>query len=454
MKLKLPFALTCALLIGSLPPGLAHAEEPTPAPGTLELGIFGGLFFPDDDHVLVEPGITQRSLSNPSPDFGLRGTFFLSHFFALEAEGALMPSSVDGGGDGLVYGVRGHILLQVPNQITPFVVFGAGVLGINSSSTDALGDDEDAALHWGVGAKLALNEALSVRLDGRHIISPALNRDAGLLSHFEGLLGLSVALGQTNPDPDGDGIEGDADLCPDTAGIAPRGCPDADGDGFDDTIDKCPADAGIAPDGCPPKDEDGDGVPDTDDACPAQAGLEALGGCPDGDSDGIPDGQDACPATAGVAPDGCPPPPPDTDGDGIIDADDKCPNEAETKNEFRDEDGCPDEIPQEVKRFTGVIENITFRSGSARLRPSSFRTLRKVADVLKEYPSVHIEIDGHTDNTGDHDKNVELSKARAQAVKNYLVDKAGVEADRLKVDGFGPDQPVASNDTRAGRASG
>lgn len=458
MGRKTSLGLSLAVLLGMAGPAFSQDEVSGPAPGTFEVGVFGGVFIPSDDHQLFEGTLMQRTLDSPAPDFGLRAAFFMSPYFALEAEGAFMPVSVDAGGSGLAYGLRVHLLFQIPNTVTPFILGGTGALGIDSSPTDALGNDLDAEFHWGLGAKMALTDQFLVRVDGRHIVAPA-NENltsgiaSGITSHFEALLGVSMAFGGvSNPDPDGDGILNDADRCPNEPGPAPRGCPDADGDGVDDTVDQCPDSPGPAPSGCPPKDSDGDGIPDTEDACPDVAGVASAQGCPDADGDGIADGKDACADTPGVAPDGCPPGPADADGDGIPDDADKCPAEAETMNEFRDEDGCPDEVPDEVKRFTGVIQNINFQTGSARLRRSSFPTLKKVADVLNNYPSIHLEIDGHTDNTGDHDANVELSKSRAQAVKNYLVNKLGIAEDRLKVDGFGPDQPTASNDTPAGRA--
>jgi OmpA-OmpF porin, OOP family len=62
-----------------------------------------------------------------------------------------------------------------------------------------------------------------------------------------------------------------------------------------------------------------------------------------------------------------------------------------------------------------------------------------------------VVIEGHTDNVGNRDANVRLSKARAEAVRNYLISK-GITRNRLTTVGLGPDQPVASNDTPEGRA--
>src|SRR5690606_4629906 len=129
---------------------------------------------------------------------------------------------------------------------------------------------------------------------------------------------------------------------------------------------------------------------------------------------------------------------------------DKCPNEAENKNGFEDADGCPDQIPDAVKKFTGVIKGIEFETGKSEIRAISAPVLEKAAAVLVQYPTLRVRVVGHTDNVGSHATNVALSKRRAEAVKAYLM-KRGVEAARVETHGEGPDSPVSSNATRAGR---
>ena len=164
---------------------------------------------------------------------------------------------------------------------------------------------------------------------------------------------------------------------------------------------------------------------------------------------------DACQTEPGLRSDdpkknGCPPPK-DTDGDGIFDDVDKCPNEPETFNGYQDEDGCPDEVPAALKKFTGVIEGINFKTGSADITKNSNVVLDKVVQVLTDYPDVRIEISGHTDNVGKPEFNRELSQKRADAVKQYLINK-GIKPERLTAVGFGLEKPIADNKTAAGKA--
>ncbi|MBU0917436.1 OmpA family protein [Aquabacterium parvum] len=94
---------------------------------------------------------------------------------------------------------------------------------------------------------------------------------------------------------------------------------------------------------------------------------------------------------------------------------------------------------------------VEFEAGSAVLRPEGLKILDEMALALSQLQGKRIEVIGHTDSLGHRPGNISLSLARAQAVKSYLVGK-GLAAERLQTSGMGPDQPVASNDTEAGRA--
>jgi len=145
----------------------------------------------------------------------------------------------------------------------------------------------------------------------------------------------------------------------------------------------------------------------------------------------------------------------DSDGDGIMDGDDKCPTKPETLNGFDDNDGCPDSKPLTEKPIKKgqkiVLGGVVFESGKATLKPESEAVLDQAYETLVSYPKMVVEISGHTDNVGRRSFNKRLSEARAQAVKDYLVAK-GIDASRMKIYGYGPDRPIATNRTEEGRA--
>ncbi|MEX1189358.1 MAG: OmpA family protein [Bacteroidia bacterium] len=97
-----------------------------------------------------------------------------------------------------------------------------------------------------------------------------------------------------------------------------------------------------------------------------------------------------------------------------------------------------------------VLNNIFFDFDKATLRPSSFRSLSTLLNMMKRYPDMSIEISGHTDNVGTNDYNQKLSENRANVVKEYLV-RNGISPKRIGAYGRSFRQPIASNDTNEGR---
>lgn len=168
----------------------------------------------------------------------------------------------------------------------------------------------------------------------------------------------------------------------------------------------------------------------------------------DRDGDGIPDRDDQCPRVPGDPPTGCPP---DKDGDKIPDSVDACPSEAETRNGFEDDEGCPDLVPDEFADLAGILEGINFDSDKDVIKSESRPILDRAVEVLQKFPSVRIEISGHTDSKGDYEHNMDLSRRRAESVKKYLIE-AGVVDTRIETRGAGPNEPIATNDTSEGRA--
>lgn len=181
----------------------------------------------------------------------------------------------------------------------------------------------------------------------------------------------------------------------------------------------------------------------------------------DSDRDGVYDYLDKCPGTpAGVKVDrdGCPL---DSDGDGVPDYLDKCP---ETPAGVKvDQDGCPPPVvqkivPQAAKPMEAAIVekgrvtlNVEFDFDKSIVKKKYHEEIAKLAAVMKKYPDLKITVEGHTDNVGGLIYNEKLSLRRADAVKNYLATKFGIEASRLNAKGYGEIRPIASNATKEGR---
>ena len=414
-----------------------------PERNTFELGAFGGVFVPGGSaHELFDARRQLASLMDGdpatqwwkpyravAPEVGARVAWYPLSMIGGELEGGAMPTRilVDGrpADRAILFNFRGHVIGQLPFwRVAPFVLVGGGAIG----TTGALGNDIDQSMHFGGGVKVFLSHRTLLRLDVRDVVAARRKVDAGAISYPEVLLGVSTVLGRKPP--------------------ARRPDKDSDGDGFLDRSDACPYEPGIAPDGCPERDRDGDGFLDSRDACPDVPGI-APDGCPerDRDGDGFLDSRDACPDVPGVAPDGCPIP--DTDSDGFLDDVDKCPREPETRNGYRDEDGCPDEVPRGLP--IGVIRGIYFDLDKDTIKPRSRPVLDRAVEVFNQHPSIRFEISGHTDSTGGLEYNRDLSRRRAESVRRYLVER-GIDGSRITTRGAGPDEPLDTNRTPAGRA--
>lgn len=367
-----------------------------------------------------------------------------------------------------------------------FIATGAGIQWVNVSRDSEAYDPgiNDRALYRnpstdfvanaGPGLILHLAGPVHLRTDLRwygSFGSDATEEYPDTFQNLEWNLGFDLRQ-EDPPDRDGDGILDRDDACRDDPedhdGFEDEdGCPelDNDADGLVDARDRCPLDAEDRDafqddDGCPENDNDEDGLSDRRDECPDDAEdfdrFRDDDGCPDRDNDGdrIPDSKDRCPDEAenvnGIQDmDGCPED--DSDFDGIPDKKDRCPAEPETANDYQDEDGCPDEIPKAVQKFTGVIRGITFETNKAVIRPSSEPTLEEALGVLQQFPDVRLEVQGHTDDVGAEDFNLDLSQRRAEAVVAWFVSR-GVDPARLRAVGFGETRPIAENDTDAGKA--
>src|SRR5260370_1405106 len=101
----------------------------------------------------------------------------------------------------------------------------------------------------------------------------------------------------------------------------------------------------------------------------------------------------------------------------------------------------------------GLIANMSdvlFKSGSFELLPGARERLAKISGIVLAYPSLHLQVEGHTDSVGGDDYNQQLSEHRAEAVRDYLVQQ-GISAPSIEAKGFGKTEPIASNETPEGR---
>jgi outer membrane protein OmpA-like peptidoglycan-associated protein len=97
-------------------------------------------------------------------------------------------------------------------------------------------------------------------------------------------------------------------------------------------------------------------------------------------------------------------------------------------------------------------DSVTFDVGSYTINPTFRATLDTIAENLRKYPNSLIDVYGHTDSTGTYEFNQRLSEQRAQSVANYLQSR-GIADARIRWQGFGETQPVASNETEIGRST-
>ena len=399
-------------------------------------------------------------------------------------------------------GLRGQPLLILGGRIGSFVYSADVGPELRPAQTFA-NVGQGTRLTWGTGAGVLLaEEKLQVGLEvlGGIVMEDIQRRTSNVEVLLGGkyragpiVLGLAAGPGLTSgigtpdarvvlsagfspeleekKDSDRDGIYDDQDACPETPGSASddpakHGCPlDSDEDGILDDDDACPEKKGVASKdpkkhGCPvpqrPADTDGDSIANAQDACPKVKGEAhddpKKHGCPpDADGDGIIDTDDACPSIAGVenedrARHGCPG---DTDGDGITDDKDACPKDPGIEREDPEKNGCPKVIVRGTEVV--IMERVEFATGRDTIRWVSQALLKDVAKILKQHPEIlKLEVQGHTDDRGSKRFNRALSRGRAKAVRRALINY-GIDKKRLSAKGYGPDQPIDSNDTEEGR---
>jgi OmpA-OmpF porin, OOP family len=111
----------------------------------------------------------------------------------------------------------------------------------------------------------------------------------------------------------------------------------------------------------------------------------------------------------------------------------------------------PPPPPSTLETTGSVTLDIEFDTAKWYVKPKYNDEIKQVADFMKAHPEAKVAIEGHTDSIGSKASNIRLSQQRADSVKAYLVNRFGVEGNRLRAVGYGPDRPIATNDTAEGR---
>lgn len=461
MKRVLGGAIAASLALSFVASTSASAQRG----GAIEIGAFGmGQWF-DDTYEMKDKG-----------GFGGRLGFFILQNLAIEGDISMVSTEFTPTDQEVDYmPISGRLVYNIPLGTSSAFMLGAGYTQTSFEADEMFGFPSFDAGEGGpsglLGFRLGTGGLVNIRIEGTVDYLTNLDEENPAVAiaeatsgedesglNFGGRAGLSLVLNNKPKDSDKDGVPDKTDTCPGTptgVTVDEVGCPiDTDKDGVSDYTDRCPNTAAgvrVNAEGCP-LDSDGDGVTDDKDRCADTPRGEQVdaNGCPlpkDGDNDGVTDDKDRCPATpAGVQVDanGCPL---DTDGDGVTDDKDRCPGTAAGTQV--DATGCP--IVFRENRPTVVLEGVTFATGKADLTDASKAILLTVAQALAGNPDVKVEVGGHTDNTGSRATNTRLSQARAESVRNFLVQN-GVNPDNITAKGYGPDQPVGSNRTAAGRA--
>lgn len=119
---------------------------------------------------------------------------------------------------------------------------------------------------------------------------------------------------------------------------------------------------------------------------------------------------------------------------------------------FGDEDDEEDKAFPNFNLGTSLnLETVTFETGSSKLNKESYKILRRAFTTMNDNPTIEVKIEGHTDDVGDAQANMNLSKERAEVVKKWLVDK-GISPSRISASGAGQNKPLFPNDSPANRA--
>ncbi len=470
MSKKFLLPLLAVLLLGSF----VYAQERA---GSVAFGVRGGITnYQGDDYDSAK----QRAYG------GVAAEYFLTDRFSQEAalnigELAGETGAADFRSVVSSLSLMGRLAL-LGGSFRPYLAAGAELVGVDPNGPVNLGYDRKSfAVPFGGGFQIGLGENTALDLRGLYHYAfddlyDGQNTKSSDDAFITGTAGLTWFAGG-NPDKDGDGLTNKEEKA---RGTNPN-LADTDGDGLTDgeevnlyKTDPLKADSDA--DGLSDSDEvrkhntnpnkadsDGDGLSDGDEVTKHNTNPSKA----DSDGDGLTDGAEINQhkTDANKA---------DSDGDGLqdgrevtetktdplkADTDGGSVNDGTEVARGSDPNNGDDDVPKVVKAAETlkvevgkaiVLEGVVFKSGSSELSPESEAILTQAFNTLNENADIEVEIQGHTDNRGGRALNTRLSLARAEAVKAYLVRK-GIAASRITTKGFGPDKPVATNDTAEGR---
>jgi outer membrane protein OmpA-like peptidoglycan-associated protein/opacity protein-like surface antigen len=419
------FLLTFSLFATAAEP-LNATKEPVEIYHPFYLGVFGGFVVPDD--LIVENGGREEIQLNNSWTAGAKaGVIFPFKWIAAELEYSYFDNqNVENNGGSGGSGGAGHykannvmanLMLRYPHgMIRPYIGGGAGWSWAEFSQGGA-NDETPNAFAWQglAGINLEIIPSLSVDFgfrffQSKYKVNEGLGDiNASVTDHIF-LAGLNYHFGGSKPLPPPPPVVEEPLPPPPPPPPPPV------------KVKKCPD----TPPGCVVDEE----------------------GCPiDSDMDGVCDGLDKCPDTPRgciVDKDGCPI---DSDMDGVIDCLDKCPGTPAGVKV--DKDGCP--IPEIIEKGRTTLK-VLFDFDKSVIKTGYYGDVDNLISVMKQYPDLNVVIEGHTDNHGTAAYNKKLSQRRADAVKKYMVEKGGIDSNRLTTQGYGFERPITSNKTSEGRA--
>jgi len=447
-----------ALLLASL----SYAEtQPKPISVT---PFVGGYTFDGGQRLQTKPVYGLRAGYDLNERWGVEGVF---DYVATKLKGGL------GDADSFSYRLEGLYNLMPGNRLMPFLAAGLG--GNTISYSGGAKDSTDASLDYGAGIKYLLSDSWAVRGDLRNVL--VFNKTNQVWSNLEYTIGLSYLFGGAAkpapappPPPPAPPTPtsslsatpravtkgqpatlswssenaADCDLQPGIGPVKPQGSMDVTPSADTDYTLSCSGPGGRASSAA--------NVSVAAPVTPApKANLSIMpGSITQGQSGKLTwtsqdaTGCDIEPNIGPVQPQGSMDVTPSVDTTYTL----TCTGAGGTAESTA---GLSVAAPAPKKEQLCQTLNIEFETGKADIPERYHDDLKKVADFMKEFPQVKGVIEGHTDNRGGKAYNERLSGKRAQSVKNYLVDKFGIDGSRLGVKGYGYSKPIATNATAEGR---